>query len=167
MKRKTDLEQINEAYASNVQRIDEALPLIAAPLLKTLGTSAAMTGGANIANKLTGGGHNGEPGQAPVQPVNASYGGVTEDENPTDDEPGGNITDIKHKKMIEALLDSLEELIKGNTGPDSPCGEREALEVIENHCKGRLHEMVAPNIGGMAMDAVGGVVDKVKGAVGL
>jgi len=88
-----------------------------------------------------------------VQQLN-EYGMVPEDgydeheDNITDLEPGENITGIKKDAIIKTIIDSLDELIKGNTGADSPCGEKEALELVERHCKGRLNE-IAPALAGL------------------
>ena len=64
-----------------------------------------------------------------------------DDDNITALEPGENISRIKKDAVLKTIIDSLEELIKGNTGPDSPCGEREALELVQASCSGKLHEM--------------------------
>lgn len=71
-----------------------------------------------------------------------------DDDNITDLEPGENITGIKKDAIIKAIINSVDELVAGNTGPDSPCGEREALELVERHCKGRLNE-IAPALAGL------------------
>tara|TARA_R110002167_G_scaffold116467_5_gene291593 strand:- start:1136 stop:1564 length:429 start_codon:yes stop_codon:yes gene_type:complete len=130
--RKTDVDLINEAYSKDVQQLDEMVPAIIAgakamapTLVKTAATSAAMTAGKNIGDKVTG--------------VEDDFD-ITDDDNITDLEPGENISKIKKDAVIQTIIDSLEELIKGNTGPDSPCGEHEALELVQSHCGSRLHE---------------------------
>jgi hypothetical protein len=169
MKHKTDMDLINEAYTKDVyptgaeQRIDEIGALVsgglqalksAAPgLLKTAGQQAAVTAGTNVANKVTGGN-----AQAPA--VQQEDGYDEGEDNITDLEPGENITGIKKQAMIQALLDSLDELVSGNTGPDSPCGEREAYDLIEKHAKTRLDE-----IGPLAA-AIPSVVSGVAGMLG-
>jgi hypothetical protein len=166
MKHKTDMDLINEAYTKDVyptgaeQRIDEigaaisagvnALKSAAPGLLKTAGQQAAVTAGTNVANRVTGGN-----AQAPA--VHQEDGYDEDSDNITDLEPGENITSIKKQAMIQSLLDSLDELVSGNTGPDSPCGEREAFELIEKHCRGRLDE-IGPAAIPMIASAVGGML---------
>ena len=155
-----DVDLINEAYAAQVQQLNEygaAIASGARALAPKVAKHAAMTGATvgatNIANRMTGG-----DAEAPQQVVPED--GYDEEDNITDLEPGENITGIKKDAIIKTIIDSLDELIKGNTGADSPCGEREALELVERHCKGRLDEIgpAAAILAPAAISAVGGMM---------
>jgi len=169
MKQKKDMELINDAYNNKVfcqgaeQRLDEfvgtavktlgSMAMKAAPgLAKTAAQSAAVTAGAGAANKALG------TNQATPE-ITQEDGYDEGEDNITDLEPGENITGIKKQAMIQSLLDSLDELVSGNTGPDSPCGEREAYDLIEKHAKSRLDEF-APLAAVIpaAVSAIGGMI---------
>lgn len=138
--RKTDVDLINEAYHKDVHQVDEIAPaliagakMLAGQAGKAAVTSAAVQAGSNVADRVTG--------------VEDDFD-IAGDDNITDLEPGENITTIKKDAVIKTIIDSLEELIKGNTGPDSPCGEHEALELVQSHCGSRLHERTLGSTGG-------------------
>ena len=122
---------INEAYGQT-RKLDEALPALAAA--GKLAGNVALTAGAeqlgrNVANELT---------------AEDSF----DDENNTALEPGEKITGIKKDAIMQVIMQGLEELVKGNTGPDSPCSERDALDLIVSSCQQKLHEMDSPISGG-------------------
>jgi hypothetical protein len=170
-----DVDLINEAYTAKVQRIDEYGQLVAQGL-KALGPKVAgkipqMAGSGTMAkivnnDKVRGAVGNFAADKAGEKVDQMISDDSLDDDNVTDLEPGENISRIGKENMIKTIIDSLEELIKGNTGPDSPCGEKEALELIGDHCGSRLHQMKeSPALIGALAPAAVDLVGKGIGAI--
>lgn len=122
-----DIDLINEAYGKTKQ-LDEAAPLAAAAL-----RAGAMTAGEELGRRAVD----------RVVPEDSF-----DDDNNTALEPGERISGIKKDAIIQVIKQGLDELIKGNTGPDSPCGEREAIDLIVSSCQRKLQEMDGGIAGG-------------------
>lgn len=89
------------------------------------------------------------PGQNPD--LAAGFSPVQEDgldDNNTSLEPGERISGIKKSAILDVIMKGLDELVAGNTGPDSPCSERDALDLIVSSCNRKLQEMSNPGSGG-------------------
>jgi len=127
-----DVDLINEAYKSKIQQLDEALPLIpligaAARAAVPAAVGAGMNKGAeNLADRVTS---------------EDNFDITDDDENNTEFEPGERISGDKKAVLLDLIKRSVEEIVAGNTGPDSPCSERDALDLIVSSCQGKLHEM--------------------------
>lgn len=145
-----DIDLINEAYGK-VRQLDEAVPLagLAAPLLgggakaAAAGTTAKALGSAALQAGVTAGAE--RVGQNLADKVTNEDS--LDDDNNTSLEPGEKITGIKKQAILDVIMQGLDELVKGNTGPDSPCSERDALDLIVSSCNQKLHEMGDP-VGG-------------------
>ena len=144
-----DIDLINEAYGK-VRQLDEAVPLagLAAPLLgggakAAAGTTAKTLGSAALQAGVTAGAE--RVGQNLADKVTNEDS--LDDDNNTSLEPGEKITGIKKQAILDVIMQGLDELVKGNTGPDSPCSERDALDLIVSSCNQKLHEMGDP-VGG-------------------
>jgi hypothetical protein len=131
-----DVDLINEAYKSKIQQLDENPAALVKGFMSLGGKAAAVQGGANLANKITG--DNAPP---PNIQTDSNFDITDDDENNTELEPGERISGDKKAVLLDLIKRSVEEIVSGNTGPDSPCSERDALDLIVSSCQGKLHEM--------------------------
>ena len=129
-----DVDLINEAYTSKIQQLDEALPIVpliagAARAAIPAAVGAGMNKGAeNVADRVT----------------SEDNFDITDDDEGNDElEPGKILSADKKAVLLDLIKRSVEEIVVGNTGPDSPCSERDALDLIVSSCQGKLHEMDA------------------------
>ena len=148
-----DIDLINEAYGK-VRQLDEAVPLAGlAPLLGGGAKAAAGTAAAGTTAKALGSAALQAGVTAGAERVGQNLADKVTNEdsldgdNNTSLEPGEKITGIKKQAILDVIMQGLDELVKGNTGPDSPCSERDALDLIVSSCNQKLHEMGDP-VGG-------------------